>query len=47
MIELHGKYGKAKIYTGIVDESSISQVVSLLKQPYIEITSSLAMENNK
>lgn len=36
MIELHGKYAVAKVFTDIVDEASISQVINLLNQPYIE-----------
>lgn len=36
MIELHGKYAVAKVFTDIVDETSISQVINLLNQPYIE-----------
>ena len=34
MIELKGKYGEAKIFTDVVDQSSISQVMELLNQPY-------------
>lgn len=36
MIELRGKYGEAKVFTDVVDQESISQVISLLNQPYIE-----------
>jgi len=36
MIELKGKYGEAFVYTDVVDEASISQVISLLNQPYAE-----------
>ena len=36
MIELKGKYGSAFVYTDVVDEASISQVISLLNQPYAE-----------
>ncbi len=36
MIELQGKYGKAKVYTDVVDSESISQVINLLNQPYVE-----------
>lgn len=35
MIELQGKYSEAKIFTNIVDNESISQVIELLNQPYI------------
>lgn len=36
MIELRGKYGEAKVFTDVVDQESISQVISLLNQPYAE-----------
>lgn len=36
MIELRGKYGEAKVYTDVVDSESISQVINLLNQPYVE-----------
>ena len=36
MIELQGEYAAAKVYTDIVDNESISQVISLLNQPYVE-----------
>ena len=36
MIELQGKYGDAKVYTDVVDNESISQVINLLNQPYVE-----------
>lgn len=36
MIELKGKYGSAYVYTDVVDEASISQVIGLLNQPYAE-----------
>ena len=35
MIELQGKYAQAKIFTDVVDQASISQVISLLNQPYV------------
>lgn len=35
MIELKGKYNKAKIFTDIVDEASISQVLLLLNQEFV------------
>ena len=34
MIELNGKYASAKVFTDVVDSESISQVISLLNQPY-------------
>lgn len=36
MIELNGKYASAKIFTDLVDEASISQVIELLNQPFVE-----------
>lgn len=36
MIELRGKYNEAKIYTDVCDNESISQILSLLNQPFIE-----------
>lgn len=35
MIELKGKYNTAKIFTDVVDESSISQVMLLLNQEFV------------
>ena len=34
MIELKGKYNEAKIFTDVVDEASISQVLLLLNQEF-------------
>ena len=36
MLELQGKYASAKVFTDIVDSESISQVINLLNQPYVE-----------
>lgn len=36
MIELKGKYGEAKVFTDVVDQDSIAQVISLLNQPYAQ-----------
>ena len=36
MFELSGKYGTAKVFTDVVDNESISQVINLLNQPYVE-----------
>lgn len=36
MIELQGKYAAAKVFTDVVDEASISQVITLLNQPYVQ-----------
>ena len=35
MIELKGKYNEAKIFTDVVDETSISQVLLLLNQEFV------------
>ena len=35
MIELQGKYASALVYTDVVDNESISQVINLLNQPYV------------
>ena len=35
MIELRGKYADAKVFTDVVDNESISQVINLLNQSYI------------
>ncbi len=36
MFELNGKYATAKVFTDVVDNESISQVINLLNQPYTE-----------
>ena len=36
MIELRGKFANAKVFTDVVDNESISQVINLLNQPYVE-----------
>ena len=36
MIELKGKFAEAKVFTDVVDNESISQVINLLNQPYVE-----------
>lgn len=36
MIELKGKYGEAKIFTNVVDEASVAQVLLLLNQEFIK-----------
>lgn len=36
MIELQGKHGYAKVFTDVVDQASISQVIELLNQEFIE-----------
>lgn len=36
MLELQGKFATAKVFTDVVDNESISQVINLLNQPYAE-----------
>lgn len=36
MFELNGKYASAKVFTDTVDNESISQVINLLNQPYVD-----------
>lgn len=36
MLELQGKFGVTKVFTDVVDNESISQVINLLNQPYIK-----------
>ena len=36
MIEVKGKYGAAKIFTDLVDQESISQVITMLNQPFAQ-----------
>lgn len=36
VIELRGKYGSAKVFTDVVDEESVAQVIGLLNMPYAE-----------
>lgn len=36
MLELNGKYGTAKVFTEIIDEGAISQIIELLNQPMTE-----------
>lgn len=36
MLELNGKYNSAKIFTDLVDNESISQVIGMLNQPFAE-----------
>ena len=33
MLELNGKYNTAKVFTDIIDESAISQIIELCNQP--------------
>ena len=35
MFELKGKYGTAKVFTDVVDESAISQIINMLNQEFI------------
>ncbi len=34
MLELKGKYAEAKVFTDVVDQASVAQVINLLNQPY-------------
>lgn len=36
MIELNGKYASCKVYTDVIDQSAISQLITLLNQPMTE-----------
>ena len=36
MIELRGKFAQALVFTDVVDQESISQVIGLLNQPYAQ-----------
>lgn len=36
MFEINGKYGSAKVFTDLVDNESISQVINMLNQPFAE-----------
>lgn len=36
MIILKGKYGEAKVYTDIVDEVAVSQIIEMMNQPFVE-----------
>lgn len=36
MLELNGKYNTAKVFTDVIDNESISQIVNLLNQSYIQ-----------
>ena len=36
MLELKGKYGTAKVYTDIIDETAVSQIIELMNQPMAE-----------
>ena len=36
MFEINGKYGSAKVFTDLVDNDAISQVINMLNQPFAE-----------
>ena len=36
MFELNGKYGSVKVFTDLVDQSAISQIIGMLNQPFAE-----------
>lgn len=33
MLELNGKYASCKVFTDVIDENAISQLITLLNQP--------------
>ena len=33
MLELRGKYNSAKVFTDVIDENAVSQIITLLNQP--------------
>lgn len=37
MLELQGKYNTAKVFTDVVDETSIAQVIELCNQEFVLI----------
>jgi len=36
MIELQGKYNTAKIFSGYIEQTAISQIINLLNQPFVD-----------
>ena len=36
MLELKGKYNTAKVFTDLIDENAIAQIIELLNQPMVE-----------
>ena len=36
MLELRGRYNTAKVFTDLVDENAIAQIITLLNQPMSE-----------
>lgn len=36
MLELKGKYGIAKVFTDVIEESATSQIIQLLNQPFVQ-----------
>lgn len=36
MLELQGKYNTAKVFTDVVDEASIAQVIQLCNQEFVQ-----------
>ena len=35
-MELQGKYGTAKVYTDVIEQTAISQIIELLNQPFAD-----------
>ena len=36
MLELKGKYGTAKVFTDVIEDEAIKQIITLLNQPFVE-----------
>ena len=36
MLELRGRYNTAKVFTDLIDENAIAQIITLLNQPMAE-----------
>ena len=36
MLTLNGKYGSARVYTDLIEQEAISQIIEMLNQPFAE-----------
>ena len=36
MMELKGKYGIAKVFTDVIEDEAIKQIITLLNQPFVD-----------
>ena len=36
MLTLNGKYGSARVYTDLIEQEAIAQVIEMLNQPFAE-----------